>query len=154
MEMYRQHVKGHALSLGMISDAGLKGSPGNEAADACATRGKQGIHPQTTGGIQELTTLITSSLPGRGRTDRPLTANATPDARTDEQPTTDDDADQGATDSREGQLYGDFDPGRRDDAGYSKNMHRAITGAIWGGPQPDHDTGRGDGGTNNDGAAT
>ena len=149
-----QHVKGHALSLGMISDAGLKGSPGNEAADACATRGKQGIHPQTTGGIQELTTLITSSLPGRGRTDRPLTANATPDARTDEQPTTDDDADQGATDSREGQLYGDFDPGRRDDAGYSKNMHRAITGAIWGGPQPDHDTGRGDDGTNNDGTAT
>ena len=74
-----QHVKGHAKALGMVSDTGLMGSPGNEAADACATHGKRGTQPQTTSSIQELMALITSSRPGRGRADGPQETNVAPD---------------------------------------------------------------------------
>ena len=53
------HVKGHARELGMVSEGGLKGSEGNEAADACATNGKRGHTPQASGSIRTLTTLLT-----------------------------------------------------------------------------------------------
>ena len=52
------HVKGHAQQLGMVSEGGLAGSEGNEAADACATNGKRGHTPQTTGNIHTLLTLL------------------------------------------------------------------------------------------------
>ena len=52
------HVKGHAQELGMVSDKGLKGSEGNEAADTCATNGKRGHTPRATGSIRTLTTLL------------------------------------------------------------------------------------------------
>ena len=52
------HVKGHAQELGMVSARGLKGSEGNEAADACATNGKRGHTPQATGSIRTLSTLL------------------------------------------------------------------------------------------------
>jgi hypothetical protein len=42
----------------MVSDGGLEGSEGNEAADACATNGKRGHTPQATGSIRTLTTLL------------------------------------------------------------------------------------------------
>jgi hypothetical protein len=48
----------------MVSKIGLKGSEGNEAADACATHGKRRTQPQTTGSISELMTLLTHTKPG------------------------------------------------------------------------------------------
>ena len=42
----------------MVSEGGLASSEGNEAADACATNGKRGHTPQTTGNIHTLLTLL------------------------------------------------------------------------------------------------
>ena len=138
-----QHVKGHVKVLGMVSDNGIQGSPGNEAADTCATHGKRGTQPRTTGSIHEMMAHMTSTRLVRGLTDG---SHATPqDAGTT---ATNDDSgtpDAGGANGTEvhGHLaqegYGD---GRA--AGLRPNMHRAISGAIWGASMFDQDADSGE----------
>ena len=135
------HVKGHARALGMVSKTGLKGNAGNEAADTCATHGQRGTQPRTTGSIRELMTLITWTRPGWVRVDEQMMTMDTPDAQVAAQKaagiktTTDDDDNAGGINESDAQADGDRERGRCSDAsaeGFYTNMHRAISGAIWG----------------------
>ena len=131
-----QHVKGHAKALGMVSDNGVQGSPGNEAADTCATHGKRGTQPRTTGSIHEMMALMSSTRLVRGLTDGSQAAPQ--DAGTTA--TNDDSGTPDASGSNGTKLHGHLaqeghEDGRADDL--RPNMHRAISGAIWGASMSD-----------------
>ena len=131
-----QHVKGHAKALGMVSDNGVQGSPGNEAADTCATHGKRGTQPRTTGSIHEMMALMSSTRPVRALTDGSQAAPQ--DAGTTV--ANDDSGTQDASGSNGTKVHGysaqeGHEDVRADDL--RPNMHRAISGAIWGASMSD-----------------
>jgi hypothetical protein len=128
----------------MVSDNGIQGSPCNEAADTCATHGKRGAQPRTTGSIQELMAHMTNTRLVRGPTDESQATDAHPATRQDTGTTvtTDDGGTQDAGGANGTQVDGHLaqechGDGRAD--GFRPNMHRAISGAIWGASLLDED---------------
>ena len=100
--------------------------------------------------------LITSSRPGRGQAD----GSQATDVRVVEQQgtgttaTTEDDGTQGVDNANGTPVGGNHMQGHRGGGraeNYHANMHRAISGPIWGASLLDQDAGSGDDGTDSDG---